>query len=81
MNFPNLEEVYDIIAAANYLDVPNLVELGCAKVGSLMKNKTIPELRQMFKITNDFTPEEEKTILEGRADIWGDEDDEGDENE
>lgn len=46
-----------------------------------MKNLTIPELRQMFNITNDFTPEEEKTIIEGKADIWGDEDDEGDETE
>ena len=63
------------------MDVPNLVELGCAKIGSLMKNKNIPELRKMFNIVNDFTPEEEKTILEGRADIWGDEDDEGDETE
>jgi hypothetical protein len=35
----------------------------------------------MFKITNDFTPEEEKSILEGKADIWGVEDDEGDETE
>lgn len=35
----------------------------------------------MFKVVNDFTPEEEKTILEGRADIWGTEDDEGDETE
>ncbi len=76
-----MEEVYDVIAAANYMDIPSLVELGCSKVGCMMKNKTIPELRQMFNISNDFTPEEEKTILEGRADIWGDEDDEGDENE
>ena len=45
MNIKNLEELYDLIAAANYLDVPALVELGCAKVGCLMKNKTIPELR------------------------------------
>ena len=81
INLPNLEEIYDLVAAANYLDVPALVELGCAKVGCLMKNKTIPELRMMFNITNDFTPEEERTILEGKADIWGDEDDEGDENE
>ena len=81
MDIENQEEIYELIAAANYLDVPNLVELGCAKIGSLMKNKSIPELRKMFKITNDFTPEEEKTILEGRADIWGEEDDEGDETE
>ena len=25
----------------------------------------------MFNITNDYTPEEESAILEGRADIWG----------
>lgn len=31
----------------------------------------------MFHITNDFTPEEERTIIEGKADIWGEEDDEG----
>lgn len=81
IKMPSLEDVYDVIAAANYLDVPSLVELGCAKVGSMMKNKTVPELRQMFNIVNDFTPEEEKTILEGKADIWGEEDDEGDEAE
>lgn len=46
-----------------------------------MKNKSISELRKMFNIINDFTPEEERTILEGKADIWGDEDDEGDETE
>lgn len=45
IKMPSLEEVYDVIAAANYLDVPGLVELGCAKVGSMMKKKTIPELR------------------------------------
>ena len=81
MSLNSLEEVYDIISAANYLEIPSLTELGCAKVGCLMKNKTIPELRKMFNIENDFTPEEERTILEGRADIWGDEDDEGDEGD
>lgn len=50
-------------------------------MGAMMKNKTIPEIRKMFNITNDFTPEEERTILEGKADIWGDEDDEGDETD
>eukprot|EP00349_Pseudokeronopsis_sp_Brazil_P001116 CAMPEP_0202963124 /NCGR_PEP_ID=MMETSP1396-20130829/7122_1 /ASSEMBLY_ACC=CAM_ASM_000872 /TAXON_ID= /ORGANISM="Pseudokeronopsis sp., Strain Brazil" /LENGTH=93 /DNA_ID=CAMNT_0049684091 /DNA_START=272 /DNA_END=550 /DNA_ORIENTATION=+ len=75
-----LEETYDLISAANYLDIKNLVELGCAKVGAMMKGKGIKELRKMFGIVNDFTPEEERTILEGNADIWGDEEDEGEEN-
>ena len=71
IDIKNLEDLYDLIAAANYLDIPALVELGCAKVGSIMQNKSISELRQLFNITNDFTPEEEKAILEGKADIWG----------
>ena len=75
MDMPSLEDVYDLIAAANYLDVPSLVELGCAKVGSLMLNKNIQELRQMFNIQNDYTPEEERAIIEGKADIWGMNDD------
>ena len=55
------------------MDVPSLVELGCAKIGSIMKNKSIQELRHLFNITNDYTPEEEKAIIEGKADIWGEE--------
>ena len=75
--FPNfidgksLEDIYDVIAAANYLDVPSLIELGCAKVGSLMREKSISELSKMLNKVNDYTPEEESAIIECRADIWG----------
>jgi len=41
----DLEQVYDLISIANFLNVPELIELGCAKVGSLMKGKRITELR------------------------------------
>ena len=71
IDLQSLEDIYDLIAAANYLDVPSLVELGCAKVGSMMQNKDITELRVIFNISNDFAPEEETAIFEGRADIWG----------
>ena len=45
INLGSADEVYEIVVAANFLDIPSLVELGCAKIGSLMKNKTLPELR------------------------------------
>jgi hypothetical protein len=32
-------EIYDIITAAMYLDIPSLVDLGCAKIASLIKGK------------------------------------------
>jgi S-phase kinase-associated protein 1 len=45
IDIKSLDDLMETVAAANYLDVPSLVELGCAKIGCLMKNKSIPELR------------------------------------
>ena len=45
--------------AANYLDIKPLLDLGCAKMGCVLKNLTVPEFRKRFNIVNDFTPEEE----------------------
>ena len=60
-DFVNLEQevLFELILAANYLDIKPLLELSCAKVASLIKNKSIPEIRKFFNIENDFTPEEE----------------------
>ncbi len=53
------EFVQDIILAANYLDIKDLLALGCAKMGSVIRGLSIPEFRKRFNIVNDFTPEEE----------------------
>ena len=50
--------------AANYLDVKPLLELSCAKVASLIKGKSIQEIRQFFQIENDFSPEEEEQVMQ-----------------
>ena len=60
----NLDEIFEIILAANYLDIKPLLELSSAKVASILKGKTIEEIKQTFGITNDFTPEEEQQIIE-----------------
>merc|ERR1711924_457983 len=57
-------ELFDMILAANYLDIKPLLDLSTAKVASLIKNKTVPEIREFFNIENDFTPEEEMQIME-----------------
>ena len=64
--FVNLDQevLFELILAANYLDIKPLLELSCAKVASLIKNKSIPEIRKFFNIENDFTPEEEAQIME-----------------
>ena len=64
--FVNLDQeiLFELILAANYLDIKPLLELACAKVASLIKNRSIPEIRKFFNIENDFTPEEEAQIME-----------------
>ena len=60
----DLDMIFEIILAANYLDIKPLLELSSAKVASIIKGKTMEEIRQTFRITNDFTPEEEQQIIE-----------------
>ena len=66
VKFVDLEKevLFETILAANFLDIKPLLELSCAKVASLIKGKSIPEIRSYFDIENDFTPEEEQQIME-----------------
>jgi S-phase kinase-associated protein 1 len=59
-----VDTLYDVILAANYLNIKDLLELGCAQVAALMWGKTIQEIRDLFHIENDFSPEEEAQIRE-----------------
>ncbi|KAJ1972188.1 hypothetical protein H4R33_007119 [Dimargaris cristalligena] len=57
-----MEMLYEIIMAANYLDIKPLLNLGCKTVANMIKGKTPDEIRSRFNIPNDFTPEEEEQI-------------------
>ncbi|CAL4900957.1 unnamed protein product [Urochloa decumbens] len=54
--------LYDLILAANYLDVKGLLDIVCQKVADMIKGKPVEEIRRAFSIQNDFTPEEEEEI-------------------
>ena len=58
INSIELDNVFDLINAANYMDIPSLLDLACAKIASLMKGKTSQEIRTMFNIECDLTEEE-----------------------
>lgn len=42
------ETLYDVLSAANYLDIAPLQELACARIASLIRGKECDELRQIF---------------------------------
>ena len=60
----NVEPRFELILAANYLDIKALLDLTCAKVASTIKGKSPEEIRTQFNISSDFTPEEEAQIRE-----------------
>lgn len=57
-------ELFALVTAANFMDVKPLLDLTCLAVSILIKGKQASELRAMFNINNDFTPEEEAQVRE-----------------
>ena len=64
INEIELDSVFDLINAANYMDIRSLLDLSCAKIASLMKGKTAEEIRAMFNIDCDLSAEELKEYEE-----------------
>jgi S-phase kinase-associated protein 1 len=65
-DFVNIEQVllFELILAANFMDIKPLLDLTCATVASMIKGKTPEDIRSTFNITNDFSPEEEAQVRE-----------------
>ncbi|KAF7027052.1 hypothetical protein CFC21_039124 [Triticum aestivum] len=54
--------LFDLILAANYLNIKGLLDLTCQKVADMMKGRTVEEIRKTFDIKNNFTKEEEEEV-------------------
>jgi len=54
--------LFDLILAANYLNIKSLLDLTCQTVADMIKGKTPEEIRKTFNIKNDFSPEEEEEV-------------------
>ncbi|KAK6201426.1 Skp1 family, dimerization domain-containing protein [Scheffersomyces amazonensis] len=60
--------MFEIIMAANYLNINQLLHVGCTTVANMMKGNSTEQIRELFNVPNDFTPEEEAAIK--REDRW-----------
>ncbi|PWZ37727.1 SKP1-like protein 4 [Zea mays] len=57
-----LATLFDLIMAANYLDIKGLQGLTCRAVVDMIQGKSPEEIRKTFNIKNDLTKEEEEAI-------------------
>ncbi|AES87702.1 putative S-phase kinase-associated protein [Medicago truncatula] len=56
------DTLFDLILAANYLNIKSLLDLTCKTVADMIKGRTPEEIRKTFNIINDYTPEEEEEV-------------------
>jgi hypothetical protein len=64
------KELLKLIRASNFLNVERLFELASAKLGTLIKEMNIEEIREFFEIKNDFSEDEEESIKNGRVNMY-----------
>ncbi|XP_067030398.1 S-phase kinase-associated protein 1-like [Acropora muricata] len=54
--------LFELILAANHLELKGLIDVTCKTVANMIKGKTPEQIRKTFNIKNDFTPEEEEQV-------------------
>jgi len=56
------DTLFQVIITANYLDMKPLLDLGSKCVADRIKGMSPMDIRKMFSIVNEFTPEEEAQL-------------------
>ncbi|RWS05442.1 sulfur metabolism regulator SkpA-like protein [Dinothrombium tinctorium] len=62
INAVDLETLFDLADAANYMMVAGLAEVCCKKIASMIKGKSADDIRTTFREKNDIDQEQLETI-------------------
>ncbi|KAH7718733.1 SKR-1 protein [Aphelenchoides avenae] len=57
-----VEELEELVMAANYLDIKSLYYFGCQSIAALIKGKSPEEIRALVGLEDDLTEEEKAEI-------------------
>lgn len=64
LDIEKVEDIMDLILAADFLHVSSLMSLACAKIACLAYGQDVDYMRKLFDLKNDFTKEEEAELRE-----------------
>ncbi|KAJ0043930.1 hypothetical protein Pint_18110 [Pistacia integerrima] len=56
------EQLKELILAANYLNIKEMLDFLTETIANRLKNKSVEYVRAFFGIENDFTPQEEEAV-------------------
>ena len=56
--------LFDLILAANYLEIKGLLDITCSAVSDMIQGKSAEEIRKEFNIVNDLNEQTEETTIE-----------------
>lgn len=62
--------IFKLLNAANYLNIPGLLKVGCKTVALMMKDKSPKEICATFKIETDASFEEERKMHKDYVDLF-----------
>jgi len=58
-----LATLFEMILAANFLDLKPMLDVCCKAVAEMIKGKTPDEIKKVFGVEGDFTQEEKEQVL------------------
>jgi S-phase kinase-associated protein 1 len=58
-----LATLFEMILAANFLDLKPMLDVTCKAVAEMIKGKTPDEIKKVFGVEGDFTEEEKAQVL------------------
>ena len=59
----DVDFIFELIQGANFLNIKSLLDVLCLAVADMIKGKTPKQIRGVFGIVNELTPEEEAAAL------------------
>ena len=59
----DVDFIFELIQGANFLNIRGLLDVLCLTVADMIKGKTPEQIRGIFGIDNEITPEEEAAAL------------------